>query len=672
MTRDRVELFLASFLMLFVELVLIRWAGAYVVYLSYFANFILLGSFLGIGIGFLRARKQPDLFRLSPVALALFLGLVMVFPATIDRTGGDLVYFGVQTHGLPVWVMLPFVFIATALTMTTVAHGVAVRFATFPALEAYRLDILGSIAGIVTFSALALIGAGPPAWGVVILVLFVALLRRPSVLQGAAFAVVLVVLLAGSLRSDTVWSPYYRLRIGHSGLNTSIDANGVPHQTAIPAGSDPDYDIIYQRLATPPSRVLVIGAGNGNDVAVALQHGAQYVDAVEIDPRLMDVGIRFHPDHPYQDPRVHRVIDDGRAFLERTDSKYDLIIFALPDSLTLVAGQSALRLESYLFTQQALEAAREHLSPGGTFAMYNFYRDQWLADRLAGTMTSVFGRRPCFDLGHKFADSSQFSVFVDAPASASLQCKTTWDPDGRTVVAPAVDDRPFLYLKAPTIPGRYLLTLFLVVLASLIAVRFAGGPFRPMARYVDLFFMGAAFLLLETKAVVQFALLFGTTWFVNALVFAGVLAIVLLAIEVERRIRIGRPLLLFGVLFLGLAVAWLVPTDALLGFSVVPRFVLATTLAFFPIFVANLIFAERFRDTADPTAAFGANLLGAMLGGTLEYLSLLVGFRALLFVVGALYLIAFLTRPRVSPLQGAEATVAVPAGSATEAIAGSG
>jgi SAM-dependent methyltransferase len=672
MTRDRIELFLASFLMLFVELVLIRWAGAYVVYLSYFANFILLGSFLGIGIGFLRARKKPDLFRLSPVALALFLGLVIGFPATIDRTGGDLVYFGVQTHGLPVWVMLPIVFIATALTMTTVAHGVAVRFATFPALEAYRLDILGSIAGIVTFSALALIGAGPPAWGVVILVLFVALLRRPTVLQGAAFAVVLAVLLAGSLRSDTVWSPYYRLRIDHSGLNTSIDANGVPHQTAIPAGSDPDYDIIYQRLATPPSRVLVIGAGNGNDVAVALQHRAQYVDAVEIDPRLMDVGIRFHPNHPYQDPRVHRVIDDGRAFLERTDSTYDLIIFALPDSLTLVAGQSALRLESYLFTQQAFEAAREHLSPGGTFAMYNFYRDQWLADRLAGTMTDVFGRRPCFDLGQKFADSSQFSVFVDAPESASLECKTTWDPDGRTIVAPAVDDRPFLYLREPTIPGRYLLTLFLVLLASLIAVRFAGGAFKPMARYTDLFFMGAAFLLLETKAVVQFALLFGTTWFVNALVFAGVLAIVLLAIEVERRIRIGRPLLLFGVLFLGLAVAWLVPTDALLGFPVVPRFLLATTLAFFPIFVANLIFAERFRDTADPTAAFGANLLGAMLGGTLEYLSLLVGFRALLFVVGALYLIAFLTRPRSSELQAAEAAVPVPAGSATEAIAGSG
>jgi len=673
MTRDRLELFLASFLMLFVELVLIRWAGAYVVYLSYFANFILLGSFLGIGIGFLRAHKQPDLFRYAPVVLALFLGLVIGFPATIDRTGGDLVYFGVQTHGLPVWLMLPFVFIATALTMTTVAHGVATRFARFPALEAYRLDILGSIAGIVTFSGLALAGLNPIAWGVVIAALFIVLFRPPNLMQWVAVASVVAVLVIGALSADTIWSPYYRLQIGHRDDTTFIDANGVPHQTAVPVGSDPDYDLIYQRLADPPSRVLVIGAGNGNDVATALAHGAQSVDAVEIDPKLMGIGVEFHPSHPYQDPRVRRIIDDGRAFLERTNNSYDLIIFALPDSLTLLAGQSALRLESYLFTEQAFDAARDHLAPGGAFAMYNFYREQWLADRLAGTLTGVFGNRPCFDLGQKVGtDVGQFSVFVDGSDQSSLRCSTVWDPDGRTVVAPAVDDRPFLYLRSRTIPGKYLATLFLVLLASLIGVWTAGGAFKPMARYVDLFFMGAAFLLLETKAVVQFALLFGTTWFVNALVFAGVLAIVLLAIEVERRIHIGRPLLLFGLLFLGLLVAWLVPTDALLGFSVVPRFLLATSLAFFPIFVANLIFAERFRDTADPTAAFGANLLGAMLGGTLEYLSLLVGFRALLFVVATLYLVAYLTRPRTGQTQGDAVTTPVAAGTAAEAITGSG
>jgi hypothetical protein len=152
--------------------------------------------------------------------------------------------------------------------------------------------------------------------------------------------------------------------------------------------------------------------------------------------------------------------------------------------------------------------------------------------------------------------------------------------------------------------------------------------------------------LLETKSVVQFALLFGTTWFVNSLVFVGVLLSVLLAVEVERRVRIARPLLLLTLLFGGLIVAWLVPTESLLGLPFLPRLFAATAVAFSPIFVANLIFAERFRDTADPPAAFGANLLGAIVGGTLEYLSLLTGFRGLLGIVALLYVVAYLLMPR--------------------------
>jgi len=186
-------------------------------------------------------------------------------------------------------------------------------------------------------------------------------------------------------------------------------------------------------------------------------------------------------------------------------------------------------------------------------------------------------------------------------------------------------------------------------------VRVGGGSFRPMFRYADLFFMGAAFLLLETKSVVQFALLFGTTWFVNSLVFVGVLLFVLLAIEVERKIRIARPRLLLGILFLGLLVGWLIPTGALLGLPIVPRLLAAIALAFFPIFVANLIFAERFRDTTDPPAAFGANLLGAMVGGTLEYVSLLTGFRALLVLVAVLYGVAYLLASRTAGLSGMSA-----------------
>jgi hypothetical protein len=162
-----------------------------------------------------------------------------------------------------------------------------------------------------------------------------------------------------------------------------------------------------------------------------------------------------------------------------------------------------------------------------------------------------------------------------------------------------------------------------------------------MGRYLDLFCMGAAFLLLETKNVVQFALLFGTTWFVNSLVFLGILIAVYLAIEVARRIDLGPSWRLYAILLLALAVAWVVQPDLLLRLDVVPRFLIATAVAFVPVFLANLVFAKRFRDVAASNVAFGANLLGAMVGGALEYASLVTGYRALLILVGALYAVAF-------------------------------
>jgi hypothetical protein len=159
---------------------------------------------------------------------------------------------------------------------------------------------------------------------------------------------------------------------------------------------------------------------------------------------------------------------------------------------------------------------------------------------------------------------------------------------------------------------------------------------------VDLFFMGAAFMLLETKSIVQFALLFGTTWFVNALVFAGVLVAVLAAVEISRRVVIRRPAVLYLALFAALLAAWAIEPDTLLSLSAVPRFVLAALLAFAPIFLANVVFSQRFRDASDGAVAFGANLLGAMAGGLLEYTSLIFGYRWLLILVAVLYGLAFL------------------------------
>src|SRR5204863_617034 len=92
--RPRAALVLASALMLFTELALIRWIAAYVVYVAYFTNFVLLASFLGVGLGFLRAHRRESDFRRMPLALAAIVLLVALFPVTISHIGGGRVFVG--------------------------------------------------------------------------------------------------------------------------------------------------------------------------------------------------------------------------------------------------------------------------------------------------------------------------------------------------------------------------------------------------------------------------------------------------------------------------------------------------------------------------------------------------------------------------------------------------
>jgi hypothetical protein len=271
--------------------------------------------------------------------------------------------------------------------------------------------------------------------------------------------------------------------------------------------------------------------------------------------------------------------------------------------------------------------------------MYNYYLEQWLIDRLGNTLDDAYGRPPCVDsLGPA---SGRLAILVTSEDPDVLRCETDWRASTDPVPAAASDDHPFPYLREHTIPLLYGVTIALILAASLAAVRVASGPFRRLVTYADLFFMGAAFLLLETKNVVQFALLFGTTWFVNALVFTGILLSVLAAVEVSRRVTFRSPRRLYVALIAALIVAWLVPPDSLLSLSVAPRVVAATVIAFTPIFLANLVFAQRFKDVSSSAPAFAANLLGAMVGGLLEYSALVIGYRALLVLVAVLYGLAF-------------------------------
>jgi hypothetical protein len=452
-----------------------------------------------------------------------------------------------------------------------------------------------------------------------------------------------------------VWSPYYRIYV-QPGSDASIYVNGIPHQAMHPvgpegAGPEVFYDRVYARF---PGRVfrhaLIIGAGSGTDVAYALANRVTVIDAVEIDPTILEIGVQRHPDRPYDDPRVARHVNDGRAYLRSDGARYDLIIFALPDSLTLVSTTANLRLESYLFTEEAFASARDHLAADGVFVLYNYYRQPWLLDKIAGMLSSVFGAPPTiseFNVGIGSA-----AVLMSGPALGGERATVATAP------APATDDWPFLYLREPGIDPTYIAALgFVLAAAAIGTLLVARGSRTPVAAFSPHFFaLGAAFLLLETRSLATFGLLFGTTWLVNALVFVAILLSVLLAIAANARWRPRRAPLYAG-LGVALGAAFLLPPSALLIDPAWLRYGLAAIVAFAPVFFANLVFTRSFQDTRSADMAFASNLIGATLGGVLEYAALLTGYRGLLLVVAGLYLAALVLGSRVRllgdrPVQG--------------------
>jgi hypothetical protein len=655
--KDQYRLLFASFMMLFVELALIRWVTSNNVYVTRATNFMLLASFLGIGIGFLNAKASRDYLRWTPVALLALVAFVLSFPVILASLSGSSPLEGLRgTPALPQPVSLTIVFLLTAAAMVGIGQAVARLFITFRPLPAYRLDILGSIAGIVVFSGLSFLDMPPAGWGVIAgCGLVVLLLPRVRWWQVIAVAGTIIMLFLESIVPNQHWSPYNKLSISERGGSCrviTVSANNIPYQAARCLSSmhalKPFYFYPYRHVTRASlNNVLVIGAGTGNDVAVALSEGARHVDAVEIDPLLPVIG-RDHSNRPYQNPRVTVHNADGREYLQNTNKKYNLIVFALPDSLVALTGQSALRLESYLLTEQSLAVAKTRLAPGGTFAMYNYYAP-FLFRRYATTLTDVYHRAPCAEVGPPLG-GRRLSVLTVHPGGTVANCATYWHG---AKVTPATDDHPFPYLPSRSIPGPLLLMLGAILAGSLLLVRAGGGQFSQMRNYVDLAFMGAAFLLLETKNVVQFALLFGATWFVNALVFAGVLIAVYLAVETASRVRLPRPQVLYVALLAALVLAWVVPQASLLSLPMVPRFLAGSALAFAPVFLANLVFAQRFANVETSGTAFAVNLLGAMVGGALEYVALITGYRFILIVIAVLYGLAFITGLRQKGAQPA-------------------
>jgi SAM-dependent methyltransferase len=683
------RLLLCGLAVLFWELVLIRWLGGTLRVVAYFSNLVLISAFFGLGVGALLARFSVRLERLiAPLAaltvtLGVWLGRFQHPNPDSASDADEYIWLGrpagilggLGPGGLrmvSVGLLLVLVYTLTAALFAAFGQYLGRLFRTHRPLPAYTVEVAGSLLGIALFALLSKLQAGPVVWFAIGSLLLLAMLpwRVPDALVTLVMAGLMLAGAWAESRGHT-WSPYYRIALGpltsisepgrgrevplSEGAGYVLTVNNDYHQMMLDlrrpeqhpfvAGWRAFYDAPYASYegmeSLPPGRILVIGAGTGNDVAAALRSTDRMVTAVEIDPVIAALGRRLHPERPYDDPRVQLVIDDARSFFHRArDGEYAAVVFGFLDSHRLLSSFGSVRLDNFIYTSESMKEVRRLLVPGGRVAVSFASNRPWIHARLVGLVEEGFGSRPLL-----VRDASGYANGIlylgqrtssDEPTEAS-----------RSAVVVPTDDWPFLYLRQRSIPPHNV--LFLFVALALSAGAFLVLPKGERRIRLPYLLLGAAFFLLETSNVVRMALLFGSTWWVNTVVFAGILALVLLAnLAASRwRIALGPCMVALAV---GILLAATLPSSLLLDLPSIARAGVAVLIYLGPVFFGGLIFARLIEDERRLYEAYGSNVLGAVLGGTAEYLSVLFGFEFLFALALVCYLGVFLLlRGRATP-----------------------
>ena len=669
-------LFLISALSLYLELAVIRWIAGEVRVFSYFKNLTLLAAFLGLAVGFGIVPRRDIRPAYGPLLAALFLvvvgikaataGFPLLVPGGVDE---GLLWAFSSDHWISVILFFGPLLLGFLLVMflfVPLGQAVGIEMAKHRPLPAYAVNVIASLVGVWAFAATSAVQAPPALWFGLASLGMIGYARLRGIFSWTSGGLQIAVLVGLALtQGGSIWSPYQKLVVEPVFVQRRSDGQPMPaghqldtqvgfHQHAydlspeflgtVEAGS-PDltelahtYDLPYTFVGEGAD-ILIVGAGMGNDVAAALRAGVGQVDAVEIDPRIQALGVTLHPERPYDDPRVNAVVDDARSFIQRSDKRYDAIVFGLLDSHTLLSGIAGVRLDSYVYTEEAFASVHQHLKEGGVASVTFLTVEPWVEERLGRILQGEFGQDQVWVYRSVLGTTYIAGSVEDAQAErAGL---ATWEPDPALDRSPIpTDDWPYLYLRSRSLPAVY--GQFLVVIGVVVLIIMARS--FPMVLHPDwhFWFLGAAFLLIEFKSVTELALLFGTTWLVNAIAISGVLIMILLANAVVLRSRRINLNVAFPLLILSLLLLFVLPLRALNEISFLPRLILGGGVLSLPLFFSGLVFGESLRRAGETSGPLASNLSGAMVGGLLEYGSLVWGIKSLYLMALALYLAAWL------------------------------
>ena len=663
-----VAIVFSAALSLFLELALIRWQSSVLQFLAFYKNFSLLACFAGLGLGYaLAARTRLPLVLVAPLLAVQFCFVLLIRVATSNLETLDVNPFREQlTMGLAqgnwvevaiLFVLLSVIFLLTALTFIPIGQLCGRLMERRRNLRAYGLNLLGSLLGVLIMLVASTLWTPPLVWfALCVLAILLFHLRRPSsLITGIVFSTVCTIVLAWWPLEplwSRVYSPYQLIEIGtdrDTGF-TLIRAAGHYYQHILDlagkrSGDDASYYKYPYKAHPVLTNVAIVGSGTGNDVAAALNAGAERVDAIEIDPVIMRVGKERHPDRPYSNPRVRAINNDARSFLRQATDQYDLIVYGLLDSHTLLSHGSSVRLDSFVYTIEGLREARNRLKPDGMISLSFTVLSNALGRKIFLMLQEVFdGRAPlCL---RSSGDNTTFLISNDErwqPPASLLSTKfedvTAKYANSTEAATVSTDDWPFFYMPQRVYPASYLIMIALILLLSLLLVgNFVGEALR--FSHLSFFFLGAGFMLIETKGITEMGLTFGNTWQVIGIVFAGILIMAFLGNCLVQWFSIKRPQLAYVFLLAALATGWLAARSG--GFASTPVGRLETAaLLSVPLLFSGIVFSTLLSAERHISGIMAMNLMGAIVGGLLEYNSMYLGFQALYLMAMGCYVLAF-------------------------------
>jgi hypothetical protein len=643
-----------------------------------------MACFLGLGLGFAWSHSSRQFFKYSSLVFLYLLliltgALVLHWNALTFTDPYDFMLFGVNFYKLPsFWdsakalSVILLVFALTTVVFIGMGQYIGQLFDKFSALKAYSINVAGALFGSLLFTALCSLETPPGVWIVAAGLIWLLVRFSATQIVIVAFGIAHIALVPyiahiyyGQDYVTTLWSPYYRidvvkatrgsqqygfdLKVNYDTFQTILDCSkenlkrfSEPVQRQMLAAFDRPYD----SLQIHPKTVLVLASGNGCDVAAALRNGAEDVDAVDIDPVLTRLGKTMHPEKPYLDPRVHLYVMDARTYLQTCKKKYDLILFAYLDSHTAFSALSSLRTDNYIFTVESYREAVKLLNDHGIVFVDFISFKPWLWNRHTNALALASNSLPI--ASYSEAQSVGVGTMAAGPGLKFLDATKIKLPgkampvDINSGIPLATDDWPFLFLPTRRLSLTYTLPLLLVLAFS---AAFVFNELRSGTRKVSnwlMLFLGMGFMLIEVRAMADLSLLFGSTWIVNAAVISTVLLMILIGNFIAARLKSWHAPLCAGLLILSLLASTLLKPADLLTLGAQAATSAGILLYLCPAAIAAVLFALLFRKVSVASEALAFNIFGGVLGVSLEYLSMILGVRALGWIVIAIYAVVLI------------------------------